>query len=116
MLNIEEQYKKRGIPNLMKAMGYKNKMEVPRLVKVVINCGFGGKVAENINIKKKRKRGRKEGEKGQTVEISAPFFASKAKIICPKCGKLTRIGYKIKSGKESGREKTRVCKKCEKEI
>ncbi len=73
-------------------------------------------LAENINIKKKRKRGRKEGEKGQTVEISAPFFASKAKIICPKCGKLTRIGYKIKSGKESGREKTRVCKKCEKEI
>ncbi|MDP2641074.1 MAG: 50S ribosomal protein L24 [Candidatus Yanofskybacteria bacterium] len=62
---------------------------------------------EGINILKKHVRPRKSGEKGQVIEIPAPFGVSKAKVVCPKCGKATRVGYKIE-----GKTKTRMCKSC----
>ena len=68
-------------------------------------------LAEGINIKKVHKRPKKEGEKGQVVEIPFSFPASKAKLICPKCGKPVKVGYAIKEGK-----KLRVCKKCKAEL
>lgn len=66
---------------------------------------------EGVNIKKTHKRPKKEGEKGQVVEVPAPIPISKLKLICPKCGKPTRVGYKSR-----GKEKSRVCKKCGGEI
>lgn len=68
-------------------------------------------LVEGVNIKKVHKRSRKEGEKGQIVEIAFPIDASKVKMICPKCGKPARIGFKLSQGK-----KERVCKKCAEEI
>ena len=68
-------------------------------------------VAEGINLKKKHVKPKKSGEKGQIVELPAPFDVSNAKIICPKCGKASRVGYKIERGK-----KYRICKKCGQEI
>lgn len=64
-------------------------------------------LVEGINLKKKHVRPKKEGEKGQVVEIPAPLDVSDIKIICPKCGKATRIGYRTE-----GEVKNRVCKKC----
>lgn len=40
-------------------------------------------------------------------EITRPILASKVAIICPKCGKTTRIGFTIE-----GKTKIRICKKC----
>lgn len=68
-------------------------------------------VAEGINLIKKNVKAKRSGEKGQIVEISAPFDVSNVKIICSKCGKAARIGYKISAGK-----KYRICKKCKQEI
>jgi len=68
-------------------------------------------IVEGINLKKKHQRARKTGEKGQIVEIPGPLDVSDAKIICPKCKKATRIGYKIVKEK-----KYRLCKKCGKTI
>jgi large subunit ribosomal protein L24 len=51
------------------------------------------------------------GEKGQMIELPKPIDVSNVKLICPKCGKATRIGYKIIEGK-----KYRICKKCGAEI
>jgi large subunit ribosomal protein L24 len=70
-----------------------------------------GILVEGINIKKKHVRPKKEGEKGQIVQVPAVMDVSNVKIICPKCGKATRIGYKIE--KEN---KNRICKKCLQEI
>ena len=64
-------------------------------------------LVEGINLKKKHVRPKKEGEKGQVVDIPAPLDISNIKIICPKCGKATRIGYKTE-----GEVKNRICKKC----
>ena len=68
-------------------------------------------IVEGVNLRKKHVRPKKEGEKGQVVEIAAPFDVSNAKLICPKCKEAVRIGYKV-----VGKNKFRVCKKCGQEI
>jgi large subunit ribosomal protein L24 len=68
-------------------------------------------IVEGINIRKKHQKPRRTGEKGQIVQLPGPLDISNVKLICPKCGKATRIGYKISGGK-----KYRICKKCKQEI
>jgi large subunit ribosomal protein L5 len=41
MSRLKERYNKEIVPELMKKLGYKNVMQVPRLNKVVINMGLG---------------------------------------------------------------------------
>jgi len=68
-------------------------------------------VVEGVNIRKKHVRPKKSGEKGQIIEMPAPINVANLKLICPKCGKATRVGYKIVDKK-----KYRTCKKCGQEI
>ena len=68
-------------------------------------------VVEGINIRKKHVRPKKAGEKGQIVTFPAPMSISNIKLICSKCGKVTRVEYKIVDKK-----KFRICKKCGQEI
>jgi len=71
----------------------------------------GRVIIEGINLRKKHVKPKKQGEKGQIVQIPAPMDISNVKIICPKCKKTARIGYKIEKKK-----KYRICKKCKGEI
>lgn len=64
-------------------------------------------VVEGVNLRKKNVRPKKSGEKGQIIQITAPLDSSNAKVICGKCGKASRMGYKI-----NGDTKNRICKKC----
>ena len=41
MSQLQEKYRKDVVPALMKAQGYANVMQVPRLTKVVLNIGVG---------------------------------------------------------------------------
>ncbi|MEI6587414.1 MAG: 50S ribosomal protein L24 [Candidatus Moraniibacteriota bacterium] len=68
-------------------------------------------VVDGLNMLKKHNKPRKEGEKGQRVEIPRKIDISNAMVVCPKCGKPARIAYKIE-----GEKKIRVCKKCQAEI
>jgi large subunit ribosomal protein L5 len=43
-MNLKEKYKKEIIPELQKKFGYKNKMAVPAIKKVVVNSCFGKSV------------------------------------------------------------------------
>lgn len=71
-----------------------------------------GKIlVENVNLRKRHVRPTRTGEKGQIVEKSAPIHISNMKLICSKCGKATKVGYKIIEER-----KYRICKKCEQEI
>jgi len=67
---------------------------------------------EGRNLLIKHLRPRKEGEKGQRIEFPAPLNISNLMLICPKCGKDVRVGYKILENKK----KVRICKKCEQPI
>ena len=68
-------------------------------------------LVEGINLKKKHVRPKREGEKGQVVAIPAPLDISNVKLICPKCGKATRVGYAIEKD-----VKSRICKTCKQKI
>ncbi|MCD4761734.1 50S ribosomal protein L24 [bacterium] len=68
---------------------------------------------EGLNILIKHMRPKKQGEKGQRVEFPAPLRAANLMLICPKCSKPARVGYKIVKNEKSGkRKKFRECKKC----
>jgi large subunit ribosomal protein L5 len=49
MAKLKDLYQENLIPALMKRFGYQNKMEVPRLEKIVINMGLGEAI-QNIKI------------------------------------------------------------------
>ena len=68
-------------------------------------------VVEGLNTVKRHQRARKEGQKGQIVNKEKAVSVSAVQLVCPKCGKATRIGHKTE-----GKNKTRVCKKCGSEI
>jgi len=71
----------------------------------------GRVVVEGMNIHKKHVRPKRQGQKGEVVEIATPFDASNMRLICTKCSKAMRVEYKFVSGK-----KYRACKKCGEEI
>ncbi len=68
----------------------------------------GKVIVEGRNMVTKHVKPRKMGEQGGIVKAEGALYASKVQIVCPKCGKPTRIGHQIA---EDG-TKTRVCRKC----
>jgi large subunit ribosomal protein L24 len=67
-------------------------------------------IVEGVNvIKRHTKANPQKNVKGGVVEREAPLHASNVQLVCPECGKPTRIGKKILG---DGR-KVRVCRKCE---
>jgi len=51
-------------------------------------------VVEGVNIAKKSQKPRKQGQTGQIISLPRSISASNVKLICPKCGKAVRVGYK----------------------
>jgi large subunit ribosomal protein L24 len=67
-------------------------------------------VVEGVNIiKRHTKPNPQRNIKGGLVEREAALHASNVQLVCPECGKPTRLGKKILG---DGR-KVRVCRKCE---
>ena len=60
-----------------------------------------------VNLRKKHQKPKKSGEKGQIIQMPGPISVSNVKLICSKCGKAVKVGYKIE-----GEKKYRFCKKC----
>lgn len=71
----------------------------------------GKVIIEGLNLRKKHVRPKKQGEKGQIVSVPSAIDASNVKIVCTKCSKAVRVGFKIE-----GDKKYRICKKCKQEI
>jgi large subunit ribosomal protein L24 len=95
--------------DLVKMLSGKDRGKTGKILKVFPD---GVKVVvEGLNLVKKHTRPRREGEKGQRVEIPRAIDSSKVMLVCPKCGKAARIGYK-----KTDQEKFRICKKCNSEI
>ena len=80
--------------------------------KVMVADPKGGKVVvEGVNVATKHQKPQGQGKEGGIIKIETPIYVSKVQLVCPKCGKGTRVGYKLADGK-----KVRVCKKCGAEI
>ena len=57
-------------------------------------------VVEGLNMLKRHQRARKEGQKGEVIEIAAPVHVSNVALLDPKDGKPTRIGFKVEGDKK----------------
>lgn len=67
-----------------------------------------GKVlVDGVNIVTKHQKARKQDEKSQIIKKNAPIEVSNVMVVCPNCGKATRVAHG-----EVGGKKVRTCKKC----
>jgi large subunit ribosomal protein L24 len=67
-------------------------------------------IVEGVNvIKRHTKPNPQRGIKGGLVEREAALHASNVQLVCPECGKPTRLGSRLLA---DGR-KVRICRKCE---
>jgi large subunit ribosomal protein L24 len=67
----------------------------------------GKVIVEGVNVVTKHVKPRQMGEPGGLIKAESALYADKVQLICPKCGKPTRVGHTVdeKTGK-----KMRVCK------
>jgi len=66
-------------------------------------------IVDGLNMQKHHTKARSAQSQGGIVEQAGPIDASNVMVICPKCGKPTRVGAKI----EDSGKKIRVCKRKE---
>ena len=74
----------------------------PKALKVIV---------EGVNVATKHQKAQKKGQDGGIMKVETPVYVSKVQLVCPKCDKGVRVGYKYVADK-----KLRVCRKCGAEI
>ena len=68
----------------------------------------GKVIIEGRNMVTKHVKPRRMGEQGGIVKAEGAMYACKVQIVCPHCGKPTRVGHKLYEDGTKGR----ICKKC----
>ena len=68
----------------------------------------GKVIVEGVNVAKRHQRARRQNEESGIIKKETPIYACKVMLVCPKCGKPTRVGHSI----DADGKKTRACKKC----
>lgn len=68
-------------------------------------------VVAGINQYKRHVKKNEQMPQGGIIDVPRPMDVSKLMLVCPKCAKVARIGYKIEKNK-----KVRICKRCESKI
>ncbi|MBR5345571.1 MAG: 50S ribosomal protein L24 [Clostridia bacterium] len=88
--------------------------------KIIASFPKVGRVSvEGVNQATKHQKARTQMQAGGIVQKIMPIDASNVMLVCPKCGKATRVSRKVNVTEENGkkvREMIRVCKKCGAEI
>jgi len=72
-------------------------------------------IVSGVNIVKKHEKERQAGDQrvpAQIVEVENHIHLSNVMVVCPTCGKRTRVGFHL----HDDGFKTRVCKQCDAEI
>ena len=68
-------------------------------------------VVEGANVVTCHVKPKKKGDEGGIVKREAAIASCKVQVVCPKCGKGTRVAHKVADGKN-----VRVCKHCGAEL
>ena len=75
---------------------------------------------EGVNMVTKHQKARNQMQPGGIIHKEMPIDASNVMLVCPKCGKATRVSHKVtREQNDNGkmqRKMIRVCKKCGAEI
>ncbi|MBN1155869.1 50S ribosomal protein L24 [candidate division KSB1 bacterium] len=70
-------------------------------------------IVEGVNFIKKHTRPSQKQPQGGIVTKEAPINASNVLVICPKCNKKTKVGFKTITDETKGKtHRVRYCKKC----
>lgn len=75
------------------------------------NPSKGTIIVDGINIVKKHKKARSAQEQSAIINKPAAMDASNVMVVCPECGKATRVAHKVED-KDGKQVKIRICKKC----
>lgn len=73
--------------------------------------GESAVLVAGINIYKRHMKKRDEKHPSGIVDVPKPIGVATIALLCPKCGKPTRVGYIVTKG-----EKERICRKCGQKI
>lgn len=80
----------------------------------------GRVVVEGVAYVTKHQKPRRQGQPGGIFQKERGIDASNVMLICPKCGKATRVGHRVmEATREDGTKKMmsiRVCKRCQADI
>ena len=68
----------------------------------------GKVIVEGLNKVKKHVKPKQPGDPSGIIETESAVYACKVQLVCPKCGKPTRVGMKL----YGDGKKDRCCKKC----
>ena len=68
----------------------------------------GKVIVDGVNVAKKHQKATRATMQGGIIDKDMPIPAANVAVVCPKCGKPTRVGFTI----EADGTKIRVCKKC----
>jgi large subunit ribosomal protein L24 len=68
----------------------------------------GKVIVDGVNVAKKHQRPTKATMQGGIIDKDMPIPVANVALVCPSCGKATRVGFKI----DGDGTKVRVCKKC----
>lgn len=72
-----------------------------------VNRETGRVTVDGVNVVKRHQKPKSQQDKGGIISKVAPIDASNVMVVCPGCGKPSRVGHSEVNGK-----KVRVCKKC----
>ena len=72
----------------------------------------GKVIVDGVNVVKKHQRATNATMQGGIIDKDMPIPVANVALICPNCGKPTRVGYKI----DGDGTKIRICKKCNGEM
>ncbi len=76
---------------------------------------LGRVTVEGVNMVTKHQKARNAMQPGGIIHKEMPIDASNVMIVCPKCGKATRVAHQVSVVSENGkqsRKMVRTCKKC----
>ena len=65
-------------------------------------------IVDGVNVAKRHQRATRATMQGGIIDKDMPIPVANVAIVCPSCGKPTRVGFKI----DNDGTKIRVCKKC----
>ena len=78
-------------------------------------------MVENLNMVKRHRRprplkdssrmGQTQIQPGGVIDLAAPLAVSKVMVVCPTCGRASRVGYEFREDEKGRRVKVRVCKR-----
>ena len=72
----------------------------------------GKVIVDGVNVARKSQRPTRTTQQGGIIDKDMPLPVSNVALVCPSCGKPTRVGFKI----DPSGAKVRTCKKCGGEI